>query len=233
MRICLIPGCGRPVASIPVSASVLQCRYHVQFKSRHGSHWCPTYRAADLKPYILAAASWLQKNGTVAESARMDLAHRLAFSGRIDPAMNLKGRSAAYRAEVAFARLRQTGVTAERLLSIYLGVAALIEDDRGSHRVREFRVVQAAKAAHRLASGTHRRWEMWNPRGAPVPTELHVYPRSSGLVLRKIGEALERAAEPIARAAISEILRIKTERFGPHRSHLPGWRPAWDKRAVG
>lgn len=229
--ICTIPGCSRPARQAnSVVPSAFHCSYHIQIKSRHGSHWCPTYRAADLKPYLSAAASWLKNNASPAESASTDLDRRLAFAGRVDPAMNLKGRSAAYRAEVAFARLREAGVTAERLMCIYLGVAALIEDDRGSHRVREFRIVQAAKVVHRLASGTHRRWEMWNPLGASVPAELHVYPRSSGLVLRKIGEILDRAGEPFARAAIPEILRIKTERYGPHPSHLPGWRPAWDTR---
>jgi hypothetical protein len=32
------------------------CRYHVQFKARHGPHWYPTYKAAELKPYLTVAA---------------------------------------------------------------------------------------------------------------------------------------------------------------------------------
>jgi hypothetical protein len=155
-------------------------------------------------------------------AALRELDYILAFAGPVDPAMNLRGQSAAYRARVAFARLREAGVTVERLLAIYLGVAALIEDDWGSHRVREFRIVQAAKAVHRLASGTHRRWEMWNPRGAAVKTELHVYPKSSGLVLRKIGATLEHGCEEVVATAVPEIIAAKTARFGPHPSHRMG-----------
>jgi hypothetical protein len=164
-------------------------------------------------------------------AAIADIDFALAFSGRVDPAMNLRGRPAAYRAKVAFARLREAGVDARRLLAIYLGVCSLIHDDLGSHRVREFRIVQAAKAAHRLASGTHRKWDMWNPVGPAVPVELHAYPRSSGLVLRKIGEQLEKAGEMVARQAVPEIVGLKVQRFGQHPSHLPGWRPAWDTRS--
>jgi hypothetical protein len=212
--------------------AAFHCRYHVQQKARHGSHWCKTYRASDLRPYISAASEWLVDSRSTAAkaSAWAELNHALAFAGRVDPAMNLRGQPASYRAHVAFARLREAGIDPHRLLAIYLGVSALIEDDLGSHRTREFKIVQAAKAVHRLASGTHRRWEMFNPLGPAVHTELHAYPRSSGIVLRKIGETLEKAGEPLAREAVPEIIAIKANRFGVHPSHLPGWRPSWDKR---
>ncbi|MBZ9942642.1 hypothetical protein LB533_16240 [Mesorhizobium sp. BR1-1-13] len=158
-----------------------------------------------------------------------ELAHTLAGAGRVDSATNLRGQSASYRARVAFARLRDAGIEPRRLFAIYLGVSALIEDDLGSHRTKEFRIVQAAKAAHRLASGTHKSWEIFNPLGPDIHTELHAYPRSSGLVLRKIGEKLEKAGEFVAGEAVQEIIAIKTKRFGEHPSHFPGWRPAWAK----
>jgi hypothetical protein len=139
----------------------------------------------------------------------------------VDPATNLRGKPAKYRACVAFARLREAGVTPDRLMAIYLGVTALIEDDYGSHRTTEFRIVQAAKAAHRLASGTHRRWEMWNPRGNPVPVEMHAYPRSSGLVLRQIGRTLDNACRDVAASAVAEIVATKTAKAGHHPSHCP------------
>ncbi|UCI29428.1 hypothetical protein [Mesorhizobium sp. B4-1-4] len=104
-------------------------------------------------------------------------------------------------------------------MAIYLAVAALIEDDWGSHRTREFQIVQAAKVAHRLASGTHKRWMMWNPRGEDVPIAIHAYPRSAGLVLRKIGEAMGKAVDPILGTAVPEIIALKVARFGPHPSH--------------
>jgi hypothetical protein len=104
-------------------------------------------------------------------------------------------------------------------VAIYLAVAAIIEDDFGSHRTREFQIVQAAKAAHRLASGTHKRWMMWNPKGDDVPIEIHAYPRSSGLVLRKMGEAMARVVDPLVGVAVPEIIKLKVARFGPHPSH--------------
>jgi hypothetical protein len=143
----------------------------------------------------------------------------LAASGRVEPATNLRGLSAAVRARIAFARLSEANVPACRLVAIYVAVAALIEDDWVSHRSREFQIVQAAKVAHRLASGTHRRWMMWNPKGEDVPIEIHAYPRSSGLVLRKIGEAMGKTVDPLVGVAVPEIIRLKTEKFGPHPSH--------------
>lgn len=107
-------------------------------------------------------------------------------------------------------------------MAIYLGVSALIEDDWKSHNVREFRIVQAAKAVHRLASGTHRNWDFWDPlTGGTRPYTLHAYPRSSGHVLRKIGEALEKACDELVRAAVPEVITMRTERFGSHPSHPP------------
>ncbi len=143
----------------------------------------------------------------------------LAGSGRAESAMNLRGLRAVTRARIAFARLSEAEVPASRLVAIYVAVAALIEDDFGSHRTREFQIVQAAKVAHRLASGTHRRWQMWNPKGADVPIEIHAYPRSAGLVLRKIGEAIGKVVDPLVAAAVPEIIQLKVAKSGPHPSH--------------
>ena len=225
-----MPACGRPSArSQGNGLSRFHCRYHVQFKARHGSHWHPTYRAADLKPYLAAARSWLKANANAFDvrESRVKLEDLLWASRLSDPAMNLRGRSADYRAEVAFTRLREAGISADKLMAIYIAVCALIEDDYGSHRTREFRIVQIAKAVHRLASGTHRRWER---EESSRPLELHVYPRSSGFVLRKIGERIERCCEGLKRDAIPRVIALRTERLGPHPSHLPGWKPAWRGR---
>ncbi|PWJ91709.1 hypothetical protein C8D77_103407 [Mesorhizobium loti] len=219
---CTVPGCSRKSSlAIGTGRSAYYCRYHVQRKSRHGSHWHDTYPANELKPYLTAAKGWLdacrRASDVLATIAEMD--RRLATAGRAEPAMNLRGLNAATRARIAFARLSDAEIPAKRLVAIYLAVAALIEDDFGSHRTRDFQIVQAAKAAHRLASGTHRRWAMWNPKGEDVPIEIHAYPRSSGLVLRKIGEAMGKVVDPLVGAAVPEIIRLKVERFGPHPSH--------------
>ena len=66
----------------------------------------------------------------------------------------------------------------------------------------KFKWVQAAKLVHRMASGTHKRWEReqadpsWSGlRTMTVVEEKHWYPRSRGRVLRHIGEDLARAVE--------------------------------------
>jgi hypothetical protein len=205
---------------------MFHCTYHIQRKARHGSHWHPGYRATDLKPYLACAKAWLKANPKhpIAFAAWQDLNVKMATAGPVDPAMNLRGRSADYRASIAFARLREAKVDPDRLIAIYVATAALIQDDSGSHRVREFRIVQAAKAVHRLASGTHRSWNIETRDGRTVPYSLHAYPRSSGLVLRRIGEALERACDGLACIAVPTIIAARRERFGPHPSKAPGWK---------
>ena len=228
---CSIPGCGKPTMFASGSGiASMHCRSHVEFKARHGSHWHGTYRSAELQVYIKAAERWLKANptGPGVVFALQTLDWQMRRAGPVDPAMNLRGQPAAYRAKIAFARLREAGIKAERLLAIFLGVVAIIEDDRGSHRIRDFRLVQAAKAVHRLASGTHRRWDMWSPTtGGTVPVVLHAYPESSGIVLRRIGEVLEEACGDAAGAATTAIIELKSKQAGPHPSHLPGWKASW------
>lgn len=228
---CTIPGCGRPTAKAAGTGfAEHHCRYHVQFRARHGSHWCPTYRAGELKPYVTVARAWLRANRKhpAVAMALAWLEGLLANAGRAEMAQNIKRKRAADRAKVAFARLRDADVKPERVLAIYLGVRALIEDDRGSHRVREFRIVQVAKALHRLASGTHKSWEFDTGKGV-VPVRMDVYPKSSGLVLRRMGEAIEECAENVAGFALEPIIATKQETFGLHASHLPGWEPHWKR----
>lgn len=217
---CLVMGCRRKIAPSRFGTNLV-CRHHIQMKSRHGSHWCVTYPASDLRCYAESALHWIQSNHSdpTVSAGLHELDFTLAFAGPATSAMDLRGIPAKTRAKIAFARLREAGVSSMRLAAIYLGVVALIEDDLGSHRVREFRIVQAAKAVHRLASGTHRRWHFERRDGSPGVTELHAYPRSSGLVLRHIGETLERACEPIAKSAVPAIIAHKIDRYGPHPSH--------------
>ncbi len=224
-RRCAVLGCRRQVeVSEGTGLARYHCRYHIQHKSRHGSHWHSTYKASDLRPYVRSAELWIEEHrqSPAYQASYWQLEHLMAGAGPVDPATNLRGQSAEYRARIAFARLRAADIPTRRIIAIYLGVAALIEDDFGSHRTREFRIVQAAKAVHRLASGTHRKWDVWDPRtGGTRQAELHAYPRSSGHVLRKIGEALEKGCDELARAAVPEVIAIRTEQFGPHPSHTP------------
>lgn len=230
---CAIPDCGRPaMLAAGVGHAEMHCRYHVQFKARHGSHWCPTYKAADLMPYLTVAAEWVQERReelAVAYSLK-GLQGLLDGSGRAEPAQDIKRLPATSKARVAFARLREAGVKPERLLAIHIAVGALIEDDRGSHRVREFRLVQTAKAVHRLASGTHRHYEWPMRDGTLRPLHIHAYPRSSGIVLRVIGKEIDEICGGVAEAALEDVRAARLARFGPHPSHLPGWKPLWQRK---
>jgi hypothetical protein len=225
MPVCMVPDfrtgtrCGRPtMRAAKQGLAPFHCRYHVEHKARHGSHWHPSYRAAELQPYLTTASAWIDENcGEFwVNSALKTLAATMASAGHAEPATRLRGLPPYRRARAALARLREAQVQPERLLAIYLGVSALIEEDPRSHRVQEFRTVQVAKAVHRLASGYHGRWNFSRPDGSSEPIEIHKYPRSSGRVLRFIGEAIEKGSEHVADKHLSHVLALKVARFGPH-----------------
>jgi hypothetical protein len=124
------------------------------------------------------------------------------------PATRLGGLPPAQRSRIALARLREAGIKPERLLAITLAVHALIKHDPAkAHRIKEWRIVAIAKAAHRLASGDHRVWEVRDEGGRVVQrTELHTYPRSSGRVLRYLGEAIERECDWVIDKHLDEVV---------------------------
>jgi len=133
-------------------------------------------------------------------------------------ATRLTGLPAKTRADIAFGRLHKAGIKPERLLAIHLAILALIEEDPGSHRVKEFRLVQVAKAVHRLASGYHRKWPFQDNSGRMRTIELHKFPRSSGRVLRIIGQLIEQHCELAAEEHLDGILALKVRRYGKHPS---------------
>jgi hypothetical protein len=67
-------------------------------------------------------------------------------------------------------------------------VALRITDDLQPDRHEEFRQVQVAKLLHRLAGGSHKRWQTERPDGRVAVTELHKHPNSRGRVLRVVGQ---------------------------------------------
>lgn len=227
---CAVPGCTRPaMRSAGIGHAEMHCRYHVQFKARHGSHWHPTYKAADLKPYLTVAGAWIEQHRAQLQVsyALTGLQGLLDGAGRVLPAQDISRLPAAKRAHVAFARLREAGIRSERLLAIHMAVAALIEDDRGAHKVREHFLVQSAKAMHRLASGLHKTWDWPLDDGTTRPLKFDKYPKSSGIVLRVIGKEIDELCGNVAEAAVQELIAAREAKFGPHSSHLPGWKPAW------
>jgi hypothetical protein len=192
----------------------LYCDRHLDHRARNGSLWHPTYRAAQRKPYEAAAAAWIRayRTNTFVTGALNSLDTLLQSAGSVIPANSLRGLPPERRANIALARLRDEGVKPDRILATYLGVVALIEDDPGSHRVREFRIVQVAKALHRLAAGTHRRWEIPNRDGSTTVMQIDAYARSSGHVLRYLGASIESACELVAETHLQEIIQLKHAR---------------------
>lgn len=233
VRSCAVPGCSRLGAHAQAQTmGLLHCRYHIQHKARHGSHWHGTYRASDLQPYLRAAAQWVKANRSHADvtMATLWLKGLLEGAGRTDLAHRIKGKPAALRAKFAFARLREADIKPDRILCIYLAVCALIEDDRGSHRVEEFRIVQVAKAVHRLASGSHQHWQVPLANGSTAPLAMHTFPRSSGIVLRVIGRQIEECCRVVAERAVDEVRALKRATCGPHPSQNPDWVPEWRRK---
>ena len=230
---CTTPFCGRPtMVAAGVGLADTLCKNCIQLKARHGSTWYPTYKAADLKPYLASASQHINQRRTEPYIAHSLMALRalLDGAGRPERAQDIKWKKAPARARIAFARLREANIEPERLLVIHMAVSALILDDNGSHRVPEYRIVQVAKAAHRLASGTHGRWTQRITNATTRPIPLHVYPKSSGQVLRVMGKAIEECCELATERELQAVRDLKRERFGLHKSQLPGWKPLWMRK---
>lgn len=220
LETCAILGCRNPtMRAAGTGLAAFHCRKHVEHKARHGSHWHGTYSAPELKPYLATALSYVRLR---AESDRFikqsltDIALLLEEAGPTEIATRLRGLSATKRARIALARLRVARIKPERFVAIVLAVTALIEEDPGSHRVKEFRTVQIAKALHRLASGYHRVWEIEENGRSSKVAELHAFPRSSGPVLRLIGKAMEKPCEFVVEKHLSNVLALKVKRYGRH-----------------
>jgi hypothetical protein len=123
-------------------------------------------------------------------------------------------------------------------MSSQIGITALLSDDTWAPRSEEYRLTQSAKAIHRLASGTHREYEIALPVRAAALGEgedagaakasLHVYPRPRGQALRVIGKALDEACGALAEDMIPAIIAAKEARYGRHPCYTePGYEPAW------
>lgn len=113
-------------------------------------------------------------------------------------AFRLSGLKPEQRALAAWARLREAGVDSVKPLAAWLSIEAAIAADIQPERKREYKLVQAAKLVHRMASGTHKQWERTSPNGQVKVVEMHRYPHSRGRVLRHLGEQLEQAAKGLA-----------------------------------
>jgi hypothetical protein len=208
--------CGRPTSRFAKEGlSAFTCRYHQQHKQRHGSHWCKSPSAMTLKPYLTAALSFIGAHCTdpFISAALNGMGGIMASAGLVEIATRLNGLPPVHRARIALARLREADIKPERLLAIPLAVAALIEDaPEVCHRITDWRIVAIAKAAHRLASGTHRIWPVAQPDGRTKHIEMHAYPRSSGRVLRHLGEMIEKECELVIDHHLAGVIALKAAR---------------------
>lgn len=197
-RKCAIVGCLHPTtASRGSGLNRLYCRRHEEHHERHGSYLKSSYSAAQLSPHRAAALRTLREHHKDPRviRARLGIEALYASAGAAVDAFRLRGLSPEDRARAAWARLRQTKMDPLVPLAGWLALSAVIRDDPQPDRRNEFRIVQAGKLVHRLAGGSHRRWERERPGGAVEVVELHRYPASRGRVLRHLGERLDRAAE--------------------------------------
>ena len=218
---CIVMGCNRLTQrAARTGLSETHCKAHVEFHRRHGSYWRKSYSAAEIAPYRRAARRWLRANredGEVASAiARLD--SLLADSGRPQSAFDLRGLSGKEKARIALARLREAGKGGRDLLEIALSIAATYKaiGPRGNP---EFRQVQVAKLAHRLASGTVLR----NHEGTPYrdiytaakPGMFTRYPRATGGYMRLLGEAiLKRAGMASDPETINAVLALASQGEG-------------------
>lgn len=216
-RTCTLPGCYLPTMRAEGKGlSAFRCRYHVQFEARHGSPWKRSYSGKQLEPFRLTARTWIVENANNATVSQglAQLEALLQGAGRAEIATRLRGVKPKARARIAIARLRKAGIAPSRLLEIILAVHMIIKEDPTTHRSREFRVCQIAKACHRQASGHHQRWTRETENGPVVVSEVHAYPRSSGQVLRHLGTQLDTSAEWIVETFLDALLARKIETHG-------------------
>jgi len=227
-RFCCIYGCKRPPrAATSDGLDTRYCRTHADQLQRHGSPYRKSYSAQVLNPYRRAALSWLRVNAE--EFWVRDAVERVnrlyEGAGPHEEAFRLRGKNAHERARVHWARLRKAEIDPYLIIAAWLAVEMVTQDDAQPVRTKEFKQVQAAKLVHRLASGSHRRWEQ-EVRDLNSPTltkirvtELHVYPRSRGRILRHIGEDLERAVELLVDHHLEDIRRMKKTQDQKGRFH--------------
>lgn len=211
---CQIIGCGKKVHGLAIAL----CRTHLLRRQRWGSAICPPPSAAMLKPYLRAALATihLTASDTFVSAALNGLQSIMDSSGAVVIATRLRGLSPERRARCAWARLREAGVKPERLLAIALAVHAFVECDPAlSHRIREWTLVAIGKAGHRIARNQHPVWEIKDERGRVRKLKARrAFPRSSGRVLRHLGEAIEKQCEWVIDRRLAQVVALKVARDG-------------------
>ena len=217
---CRVIGCPNPArAGTPKGLDTRFCRKHADHYSRHGSPYKRPYAAKELAPYRKVVRAWLRANSKDrwVTNAFGRIKGLYARSGPHVEAFRLAGMTPRERAQKAWARLREAHVAPSRVVETWLVVELAVRLDSQPDGTPEFKRVQGAKLLHRLASGSHKRWEQQVPRrianhftSETIVTELHKYPHSRGKVLRYLGQDLEDACELVVTEHIAELLEMAT-----------------------
>jgi hypothetical protein len=195
----LYPCPNRTTADRGEGLNRLYCRKHIEFHRRHGSYVKRSYGAGELRPYRQRAIKWLQDqhDDLVIRSASEGIRRLYRAAGTPVEAFRLAGMHPGDRAKATWALLRKREVDPLEVLAVWLAVGMRLRDDPQPDCHREYRYVQVAKLIHRMAGGTHKRWERDRPDGSVETTELHKHPVSRGQVLRLIGRQLATVCDGI------------------------------------
>lgn len=179
----------------------LYCRKHIEHFRRHGSYYKASYRAGEMRPYRIRALRWLREHEADPKIRRALVGVRglYASAGAPIEAFRLAGKSPAERAKVIWAHLRAREVDPAEVVAVWLAVDWRLREDLQPDRHQEYRHVQVAKLIHRMAGGTHKRWERHRGGDSADITEVHRYPVSRGRVLRLVGGQLAEICDLLPR----------------------------------
>lgn len=218
---CRIIGCPHPArAGTENGLDRRYCRRHADHYSRHGSPTKRSYPASLLKPFRKVFQSWAEANDddVFLRNAVQRIDGLYGRSGAHIEAFRLAGLSPRERAWAAWARLREASVSPLKPVEAWVTIELAIAFDPAPDLSEEFKLVQAAKRVHRLASGSHKVWEHEAPRRIANyfttetrRTELHVYPHSRGRVLRHLGNDLKEACGLLSMERLGSIKQAVRE----------------------
>ncbi len=200
-EICRIYPCRhRTTADRGEGLNRLYCRKHIEFHRRHGSYVKRSYSAAELRPHRIQARAWVAAHyeQPALRSALAGVRRLYAIAGAPTEAYRLTGKSPAERAKVTWAYLRLREVDPLDVVSAWLAVDQCLRADLQPDWREEYRLVQVAKLIHRMAGGTHKRWERERADGSLEVTRMDQYPISRGRVLRIVGKQLSSVCEGLA-----------------------------------
>ena len=211
---CWVVGCIEPPGNVSSDSLGRFCRRHLEHHRRHGDALKASYKAIQIRPCRTAARAWLKRYGEHlhVKAAVKRIEALMLTSGRTIAPNRLRGMSPKAKAQAVWARLREREVSAYEVLASILAVVICHEGDH-QKATREYRQVQVAKVINRMAGGTVKRWPTHHTDPTlPKVKVLRWFPASEGLVLRKLGETAEVAAEFLVHDHIEELAAFAKSR---------------------